>query len=155
MSIPDTITAYLADREVPFEVVSHASSRTSLESALYAHVPASRLAKAVLVENGESYVLAVVPATRRLDCLALGEVLDCDVFKADESDLPLLFRDCRPGAVPPIGAPYGVRTVVDRALDDEPDIYLESGDHQHLLHVSHAGFEKLMHAAQHADITYG
>ncbi len=154
MSIPESIASYLEHREVPFEVVTHATSMTSLETAQRAHVPAARLAKGVLVENGESFVLAVVPATHRLDCVALGEVLQCDIHKADAADLDLLFRDCSPGAVPSIGAPYGLRTVVDRALDEQPDVYLEGGDHQHLIHVSRTAFARLMKSAEHAWITY-
>ena len=34
--------------------------------------------------------------------------------------------------------------VWDQSLDDEEDVYLEAGDHRHLLHLSHNDFMKLV-----------
>jgi Ala-tRNA(Pro) deacylase len=39
--------------------------------------------------------------------------------------------------------------VVDDAIAAQPDVYLEAGDHVHLLHVDHDGFLRLMAGAAH------
>jgi Ala-tRNA(Pro) deacylase len=148
MGIPDTITNYLHGREIAFDVVSHQPTMTSLETAQLAHIPGDRVAKAVVLEDGEEYVLAVVPATHRIDTEALSDLLDRDVFLVDEDDVAMVFRDCRYGAVPPVGGAYGLLTVIDEAIARQPDVYLESGDHEHLIHVDHKGFLKLMAGAE-------
>lgn len=154
MGIPSTITAFLRAHDIPFQIVEHAATHHSAETAQVAHVPGDRLAKAVVVADGECYLLAVLPATRHLDTDAIAELLHCrSVGLALEEDLPMLFRDCRPGAVPPLGEPYGVTMICDDAIADAPDVYLEAGDHEHLIHVDQAGFGALMRHAEHGRIS--
>jgi Ala-tRNA(Pro) deacylase len=89
-------------------------------------------------------VLAVVPATSWVDIEAIERIVERPLELVPEEDFPMLFRDCRPGAVPPIGEAYGIMTVVDDALTEPTDIYLEAGDHEHLIHVSHDSFLDLI-----------
>jgi Ala-tRNA(Pro) deacylase len=72
-----------------------------------------------------------------------------DVDLAPEDEIDQLFRDCAHGAVPPVGACYGLDVIVDDSIDEKPDIYLEGGDHQTLIHMSHAQFARLMADARH------
>src|SRR5206468_2116804 len=75
------------------------------------------VAKAVLVRAGESYALAVLPSTARVDLERLSEALDGEpVSLATEDELERVFGDCERGASPPFGRLYGVRTVVDCSL---------------------------------------
>ena len=144
MSSSDSVKNFLHERGVDFDVCAHAPTATSIETARVAHVPADCLAKGVLLEVGEEYVMAVLPATHRLNPHALGKLLHRDVRMADESDFPLLFRDCRPGAVPPLGAAYGIATVVEDSLLSKREVYFEGGDHEHLVHVTGDAFDRLM-----------
>ena len=73
---------------------------------------------------------------------------------AVEQDVAELFRDCDPGAIPPLGAAYGVKTLVDDSLVNQPDVYFEAGDHEDLIHVDHAQFSELMSGAEHGIISY-
>ena len=68
---------------------------------------------------------------------------------ADEDEIGCLFPDREFGAVPPVGAAYGLPVMVDDALAAQPDIYLEAGDHLSLLHVSGEQFAGLMQDVQH------
>ena len=63
---------------------------------------------------------------------------------AAESELGNLFFDCEIGALPALGPAYGVETVVDDALAEQPDIYFEAGDHEQLIHVSAETFQALL-----------
>ena len=65
-----------------------------------------------------------------------------------------LFKDCEPGALPPLGLAYGVDTILDQSLVDAPDIYSEADDHRALVHVSGSGFLKLMANAPRGQISY-
>jgi len=152
--IPDTVTNFLERQRIDFEVVTHRPTATSLETVHAAHIPGEQLAKAVVFEDGERYLLAVIPATNRVDPWALADLLDRDVFIANEDDFRMVFRDCRPGAVPPIGQAYGMSTVVDDALIELPEVFFECGDHEHVIRVDRTAFAQLMQDAPHGAISY-
>jgi Ala-tRNA(Pro) deacylase len=154
MGIPSTVSEFLHSHEVDFTVVPHRMTVTSMETAEAAHVPGDAVAKALVLEDGERYVLAVIPATHRLDAIALEGLLDCELRMVGEQDFAVLFRDCRRGAVPAIGHAYGVATVVDVALASRPDVYIEAGDHESLIHVNRRGFERLMAGSERGAISY-
>jgi Ala-tRNA(Pro) deacylase len=63
---------------------------------------------------------------------------------ATDRELAELFKDCEPGALPPLGLAYGIDSILDQSLADAPDVYFEAGDHQALVHVSGGEFLKLM-----------
>ena len=77
----------------------------------------------------------------------LGELhrqLNRNLGLATESELGGLFSDCEVGALPAMGPAYGLETVVDDELAEQPDIYFEAGDHEQLIHVSAEAFHTLM-----------
>lgn len=144
MSMAETVKNFLSQAEIPYRLVHHDPTATSQETAQQSHIPGDRVAKAVVLDDGEALLIAVIPATHRVDPMALTELLDRRVHLVDEGDFELLFRDCRPGAVPAIGQAYGVTTVVDEGLVDEDEVYFEAGDHETLVRVDRASFQKLM-----------
>jgi Ala-tRNA(Pro) deacylase len=143
-----TITNYLGQRDVCFEMLVHRHTLTSRQTAREAHVPDRRIAKGVLFCDDQDYVLAVVPASRRVDAQRLCRVLGRrELALAGEDELALMFPDCEVGAVPALGEAYGVRSVVDASLRGEDDVYLEAGDHQHLVRVPGGAFQRLLSSA--------
>lgn len=54
-----------------------------------------------------------------------------DVDLADEGELGRLFRDCAPGAVPPIGECYGLDVIMDDSIQEQPEVYLERAITRH------------------------
>ena len=91
-----------------------------------------------------SYILAVLPASHRIYLRNLEAHLDCDVVLANEYEIEELFQDCSPGAIPPIGECYGLDVLVDESVLDQPEVYLEAGDHETLIHLSRDQFARLM-----------
>jgi Ala-tRNA(Pro) deacylase len=138
MSIPLTVRSYLAENQIPFDVIAHRHSASSLNTASEAHILPARLAKAVLLEDEREpnrFLMAVVPATHRVEMARLSRQVGRPVHLATERDAAALFADCEPGAIPAIGPAYGVETVVDDSLMEQPDLYFEAGDHEHLVHL--------------------
>lgn len=151
-----TTTVHLCKCDVGFDLVAHPRSLTAGETATKAHVPRHKLAKGVLFCDRDSYTLAAVPSSHRVDPSALAALLGrSELLLASEDELLLMFPDCELGAVPALGAPYGIPTVVDAALLVEPDVYMEAGDHRHLLHVAGNDFRRLMHGAPRGVISHG
>src|SRR3954470_8911997 len=105
---------YLQSRHVWFQTVLHRPVPTASKLAQSLHVPGRQVAKAVLVRADGAYVLAVLPASARIDLARLSQVLDgAQVSLASEDELEKVFGDCERGASPPFGRLYGLRTVVD------------------------------------------
>lgn len=148
MAIATTLKCFLDSRGVHYELIPHAHSSTSLESARSARVPGDRVAKCVLLEDEHGYLMAVLPASHRIRLRELTEQLERNLELASEPELEQLFRDCEPGAVPPIGAAYGLPSVVDDSLLNAPDVYFEAGDHEDLVHLSGVEFLSLLAGAR-------
>jgi Ala-tRNA(Pro) deacylase len=113
-----------------------------------------QLAKAVLMRSAGDYVLAVIPASRHVNPIALQRLLGGDELAlADEDEMPFIFRDCETGAVPIVGSAFGVKTLFDDALFGLRDVYFEAGDHEHLVHLKREAFARLAGNEPHGSIS--
>jgi Ala-tRNA(Pro) deacylase len=144
-----TLEQYLDRNGIAYEVLPHAPTMSSLRTAEASHIPATELAKAVVLKRDRGYLLAVLPASQQLEWQALGKWFNQNVVLATEDEIAWLFPDCTPGAVPPFGEAYGIETVVDDSIAEQADIYLEGGDHATLVHMAGPAFCKLMAHAKH------
>ena len=153
MSIASRVKDYLREQDADFEVVPHPHSSTSMESAQLAHVPGDRIAKSVVLEDDRGYLLAVLPASCKVDLGELHRQTNRSLGLATEYEIGALFEDCEPGAVPPFGGVYNLETIIDDSLAEQSDIYFEAGDHEQLIHVSAETFESLMGEAQHSEFS--
>src|SRR3954447_21839774 len=95
------------------KVVTHRRTSTAARTAKASHLPAGQLAKGVLLRDGIGYLLAVVPASHQEDLHAVRHFCGRPVTLADEDEIARLFPAGEFGAVPPIGAAYGLPTIVD------------------------------------------
>lgn len=144
MTIPASVHDYLDREGVQYEVISHTATRDAAHTAQAARVPGDRLAKSVVLEDDSGYVMAIIPASHKLDLQAIGRELSRELVLANERELAHLFEDCEPGAVPPLGRAYGIDVILDRNFADTPDVYFEAGDHLSVIHVSGRDFRRLM-----------
>lgn len=150
MAVASSIAKYMAQQGVSYEVMMHPHSRSSMETAELAGVPGARLAKSVILEDDDGFVMAVLPSTHHVRLGRLSKEMNRSLRLATEGELPALFGDCELGAIPPLGLAYGMRTVVDDSFAEQPDIYFEAGDHERLIHIRCAAFMTLMEHANHA-----
>ena len=149
MSIAPTLQRYLADQNVAFDMVDHRPTMSAMRTAEAAHIPGDHLAKGVVLRNGGDYMLAVLPASHHISLPDLRAQLGEDITLASEDEIGQVFRDCASGAVPALGTCYGLKTVIDDKLAEQPEIYFEAGDHATLIHMSQADFARLTAAASH------
>ena len=152
MSVANKLGVYLEAHSIGYDLIPHPHTESSLVTAAAAHVPGDRLAKAVIVKDGEDYLMVVVPSDYHVHLGALHRRLGRDVGLATESELTSLFPDCDEGAVPPVGGAYGLRSLVDQALLEQPEVFFEAGDHEHLVKVSGSAFKVLQADAEAVDV---
>ena len=147
MGVALTLQSYFGDHRVAYDVMRHQRTSNSSRTAEACHVPGERLAKGVILKSDDGYILAVLPASKRIAMGAVAAVTGTPVALASEAEASMLFPDCDPGAVPVFGAAYGVPAIMDDTLDTSRDIYCEGGDHTSLVHMDGRDFSALMAGA--------
>jgi len=148
MAIAATLQKYL-DQNVTYEVIPHEPTLSSMRTAEACHISGDGLAKGIVLRRDGGYMLAVLPASHHIRLSELRRQIGNDVDLADEMEIDRLFRDCAHGAVPPVGDCYGLDVIVDDSIQEQPEVYMESGDHETLLHMSQAQFALLTAQARH------
>lgn len=144
MAIASRVRDYLDGHALQYDVLNHPHSHNSMETAQFAHIPGNCLAKSVVLEDDDGFLMAVLPSTYRVQLGRLSKALERRLRLATEHELGTLFSDCEPGAVPPLGATYGMRMVMDDTLTESPEIYFEAGDHERVIQVSRETFMAMM-----------
>lgn len=143
MTIAPRTRSFLEQSGVAWTLLPHQRAESARGAALAAHVPAERLAKAVLLSDVQGYLLAVVPASHRIGLDRLRDALGRKLELATERELAAIFADCDIAALPPFGAAYGIPTVVDEALLHLTEAYFEAGHTEALGRMAGADFASL------------
>ena len=155
MAVAITLKSYLDRHHVDYDTVEHAHTVSAVDSAKSAHVPPHQMAKAVVLEDESGYIVSVVPSNNRLNLGWVNEELQRDLRLATEDELKPLFEDCKTGAVPALSEAYGLNVIWDDQLKHASDIYIEAGDHKHLIHLNGDYFRSLMSLLPHCVISAG
>lgn len=140
---------FLDAHHIPFDLVAHPHSHTSAETARAAGVPLNRIAKGVLLDGQDCQMVAMIPANQEIHLGKLGLDHGLAFSLASESSISSLFRECAPGVVPGLPNAWGVEMVWDDDLMAQPDLYLEAGDHERLLHIETRYLRELFGDAPH------
>jgi Ala-tRNA(Pro) deacylase len=138
------IRDFLLARSVRFEVLLHAPSHSAAHRAGSVHVPGRSVAKSVLVKAGEAFVLALLPATHRIDLGKLAEVLGGGELRlATQTEVEAIFNDCEPGALPPFGRLYGITTVLDASLSAGADVVFVGNTRHECIRMKFKDYERI------------
>lgn len=154
MAMAETLTRCLRAQDVPYDLLHHPHTVTAMEAAQASHIPGEQIAKSVLLGDERGFVMAVLPATHRIDLGELHRRFNRRLGLATESELGGVFVDCEIGATPPIGAAYGIPTIVDDSLAEQSDVYFDAGDHEQLVHVSGETFGALLGEVEYARFSH-
>jgi Ala-tRNA(Pro) deacylase len=145
MSIPRHIKEYLDSSQVPYRHSIHTPAFTAQEIAHVQHVSGKELAKTVMVLADREMVMAVLPASHRLDLDALKKQLGAKKVRlAQEEEFEKVFPGCELGAMPPLGNLYHVSVWVDQSLHANPSLVFNAGSHTDTIEMSYADFERLV-----------
>lgn len=138
------IQTLLDARGVRYKESKHRPTFTSQGMAAQEHVSGYNVAKPVIVRGDLGYAMCVVPACARVDLERVAEVLqEFDVRLASEEEMADLFPDCELGAEPPVGALYGLKTIVDERLHHDRYVLMQAGTHTEAIEIRRDEWEKL------------
>ena len=113
------IVDFLQSRGIGFETLLHRPAFSATRRARNMRVTGREVAKTVLVNCGEEFVLAVLPATSRIDLCGSEPRSTSTQSRSGSRSTPrslTIFHDCEPGTIPPFGRLYGLKTVIDVGL---------------------------------------
>jgi HD-like signal output (HDOD) protein/prolyl-tRNA editing enzyme YbaK/EbsC (Cys-tRNA(Pro) deacylase) len=125
MSIPTTLERFLSRQLAGFEVIVHPATATPEQTAEAAYVPLDQMLSATALGDRRGTVVAVYRATHQLDLLAINRQLRRELEILPEQRRTELFPGCDSRLVPPLAAAFGIKTLVDDAVGDTDDVYVE------------------------------
>lgn len=155
MALAQRVGQYLDDRQIDYDIIKHRHTDSAVNTAHAAHLPEPSVMKAVVTRDklDGAPVMAIIPASNRLNLGRLNYIAQRQLQLVDEAGLAELFPDCEVGAVPPLGEAYQMEVVWDDALQQQADVYLEAGDHERLIHLDGRVFLDLLGDSHHALIS--
>jgi len=138
------VLEFLDSKGVHYEKSQHRPTFTAQQMAAEEHVPGMNVAKPVIVLADGKHYLCVLPACCKIDMDKLKKGLKAEhVQLADEEEIARLFTDCALGAEPPFGDLYGLETLMDQTLEDDPFIVFQAGTHEWAVRMSLEDYKKL------------
>lgn len=152
MTLARTLEKALSDHGAHYSLEHHAQSMTSRDLARVARVDEEAVVKSVVLEDDRGFVLAVLPASKRVEFARVSDECGRSLHLCAEHDIARLFPDCEFGAVPPVGYAYGLPTLVDASLEERDEVFFEAGDHETLVRMDGGEFLDLLDEASIAEI---
>jgi len=150
MSISTRLDSYLSANRIPYQVIEHEHSASSIGSAIMAKIPLNQIAKAVILKDHEDRrLMAVLPAKNKISLSVINDNLLGNYKLLKEQEVYQMFNDCEHGAIPPVGDAFNIHTICDAMLDQLDYVYIEAGDHRKLLRISHKDYEIIAANSKH------
>jgi Ala-tRNA(Pro) deacylase len=144
MSMSQRIQEYLDSKNVRFELLPHYPAFPAQKTAQSLHVSGKHFAKSVVLHADGRLVMAVLPASHRLNLHDLRQELEVRHLEmAPESEVEKICSDCELGAFPPFGHFYEMETWVDRVLTKSEEIVFNAGTHTEAIRMKYADYAEL------------
>jgi Ala-tRNA(Pro) deacylase len=136
---------FLDGKGINYVRITHSTAYTAQQTAAAAHIPGKTLAKTVILKVDGKMMMAILPASRKLDLGLLKEAIGVDkVEMANETEFKGIFPECDIGAIPPFGNLYGMGVISEEILAENEDIVFNAGTHTELVKLSYKDFLELV-----------
>lgn len=150
MSIAARVERFLKNNHIEYSLLEHAYAEGSFNTARVANIDNHALAKGVLLRDEDfHYTLCVLPSSHKILRHTLNQIFDRHMHLVEEDELIQFFKDCEEGAIPALGKAYGLDVIWDDELMNNDVIYMEAGDHRHLICIPQSEFCSLMQDTLH------
>jgi len=145
MPILKKLKEMLDGAKVSYEVYTHPLAYTAQEIAEKQHVSGKEMAKVVMLEVDDALVMGVIAASSKIHLNTTRASLGASAVRlATEDEFTARFPECEIGAMPPFGNLFGLRVVVDPALEKDEYIYFNAGNHVQTVRMSYKDFAELV-----------
>ncbi len=123
----EQITELLDRLNIPYQLKEHPPARTSEESALHRGEPLKIGAKAMVLKTGTEFIMAVLPADRKIDSALLKQVLQTKNLRFASKEELKEITGLVPGSVPPFGSLFNLTMMVDKTVLEEEHLAFNAG----------------------------
>lgn len=145
MPLKKRLKEFLDENQVKYITMIHSKAYTAQEIAAILHVPGKMFAKSVILKSDGKYLMAVLPATHRINLDLFKQVTHVShVELATEEEFENLFPKCEIGAMPATGNIYDLPTYVDTSLTTGEDICFNATNHSEVIKMKYADYERLV-----------
>lgn len=143
----EAIIRLLDEAHIEYEKSEHEPVHTSEEAAAVRGVSMHQAAKALLFKTKEgNFVLLVLPGDMRADSRKLKEHLHTKGIRFATPEEVVEQMGCTIGACYPLGIVAGLRTLVDKSLGQNKEIFFNPGRHDVSLKLHYKDYEMLAKA---------
>ncbi len=122
------VRAYLHQRAASFDVILHPRAFRSIDEARAIGVDAGDVLKSLVIRHAEGRVVAVLPASRRLDMHRVHRVLgDAHATLAAEDEIRSAYPAYELGALPPIASLLDAPVLLDPTVFEHETVVFAAG----------------------------
>ncbi len=133
----ELVSHFLREAGIDHDVVEHQPTYSAIQEARVAHEEPRHTAKTLLLHDRDGWLLAVIPANRRLDLGKARRLLGgtTHLRLATEQEMQQVFPAFDVGALPPVGPQLPLPEAVDVRLIYRDRVLCAGGDHRHALRL--------------------
>lgn len=140
----ERLKSILDSERIGYSTILHAPAYGAQYTASLMHVCGKEVAKTVVLRCGKDTVLAILPASYRINFEKFGALVHGSVELMEEEECKRLFPDCEPGVFPAFGELYGLRVYIDSALAEDHEIVVGDGKKNEAILMNTADFLSLV-----------
>jgi len=145
-----TVRRFLYSQDIRYARIMFSEDIQTLFHQGSDQIKPDQIARAHILKDYRGLLMAIIPASNRLDIPSLNQVLRRNLHSADNCDYVGVFNDCAPNAIPPLGEAYNIETIIDDKLLGQEYVYFTSGEAHELIRISASDFQFL-----HSNAWYG
>lgn len=139
------LVGFLDENSVKYIRIQHSRAYTAQEIAESAHVSGNDFAKVVILNADEQLIMAVLPASDKVDLKLFRKVLGVnELYFASENEFQDYFPGCAVGAMPPFGNLFHLRVISAQTLAQSETISFNSGVHTEIIQMQYADYIHLV-----------
>ena len=143
MPVANTVIRHLDDQKVPYRVLEVTPFTNVADAAARAGIPPGQVLQTCIVGDSSGQLMIVIPADRELNLRGVQQLLRRPFKYLDDQSISQLCTDCVPRFLPPLGAAYGIRCILETQLAILDQCYMLAGDRRHLIQIDKKGFRLL------------
>jgi len=148
MAIPKEIIKYLDKRGAKYAIVTHKKVYTAYDAAQTLRKKLDEIAKNLLVKTDKGFIVAILPASKRLDLNALKKLMNAKGMGVKKIEIPkemIMVRllKIKPGALPAFGSLHDLQVYMDKAMQKAKKVIFPTGSFTDSVEMAVREFEKL------------
>lgn len=143
-NIFEKIIELLNQNKIDCQIKDHLPTHTSEESALHRNEPLKIGAKAMVMKTDTEFVMAVLPADRKIDSTLLKQILNTKNLRFASKEELLGLTGLVPGAIPPFGSLFNLPMIIDKALLEEEYMAFNAGSLEKSIKMKTADYARIV-----------